>query len=415
MKREHRECHVCGEWSCPICHQQQEGHDHFCSMRATERKVPSLHHLYFDFECEQDSGQHIPNFLVAETTCDHCKDQVLDKEATCTYCGNGCDLCNKRGPKTKEFACAPCTGCGNRYVTFEGINCHQQFSEWLFTEQHRGMTAIAHNARGYDAYFLLDYLLNNTTAVQMVPQIIYRGSKILSMHLKEYDIRVIDSLSFFPMKLSALPKAFGLPIEGKKGHFPHFFNRRENWTYHGPYPPPDDYGADQMMEGERKAFYEWYNTLEGQTFHFREELESYCHMDVEVLRQACLKFRDIMIEITMDESGSAIDPFSYVTIPSVCMAIFKSMFLQEEWEVVTHEESSLAASEQRSPKKMHVTKKGGQYHGVEVKDMAEKSFVQSDIVLSPYKGYAFSGKQWSPDSILWLEWMQLSPHSTFSE
>jgi len=43
-------------------------------------------------------------------------------------------------------------------------------------------------------------------------------------------IRVLDSLNFLPMKLAALPKAFGL-TELCKGCFPHFFNKRENQQY----------------------------------------------------------------------------------------------------------------------------------------------------------------------------------------
>ena len=38
---------------------------------------------------------------------------------------------------------------------------------------------------------------------------------------KGLNIRVLDSLNFLPMKLAALPKAFGL-TELRKGYFPYF-------------------------------------------------------------------------------------------------------------------------------------------------------------------------------------------------
>jgi hypothetical protein len=63
-------------------------------------------------------------------------------------------------------------------------------------------------------------------------------------------IKVIDSLNFLPMKLSALPKAFGL-TELKKGWFPHYFNSSENQTYVGPFPDAQCYGHDFMSEKER--------------------------------------------------------------------------------------------------------------------------------------------------------------------
>ena len=74
---------------------------------------------------------------------------------------------------------------------------------------------------------------------------------------KGLNIKIIDSLNFIPMKLSALPKCFG--IEGvKKGYFPHYFNTKENQHYKGMYPDSSYYGADYMGESERKEFFKWY-------------------------------------------------------------------------------------------------------------------------------------------------------------
>ena len=134
---------------------------------------------------------------------------------------------------------------------------------------------------------------------------------------KGLNIRVIDSLNFLPMKLAALPKAFGL-TELRKGYFPHFFNKRQNQTYVGLYPNPEEYGVDYMSTVERTAFLRWHHERSDAVFDFRKEMKAYCRSDVDILRRACTQFRQLM----MDATG--VDPFKFVTIASVCMGIFKT-------------------------------------------------------------------------------------------
>lgn len=60
------------------------------------------------------------------------------------------------------------------------------------------------------------------------------------------------------------------------------------------------------------------------------EIHKYCEADVDVLRQACLKFREIFLEAT------DMDPFvTGVTIAGVCMAVYKRLFLKPEKITVT--------------------------------------------------------------------------------
>jgi hypothetical protein len=63
-------------------------------------------------------------------------------------------------------------------VSFEGPHTQREFGNWLFTDEHKGYTAISHNGRGYDNYFLMDYLIQNS----IIPTVIYAGAKI--MYLK---------------------------------------------------------------------------------------------------------------------------------------------------------------------------------------------------------------------------------------
>ena len=81
-----------------------------------------------------------------------------------------------------------------------------------------------------------------------------------------------------------------------------------------------------MRSKERKEFLRWYDQkkAEGYVFDMRKELIEYCQSDADILRCSCLQFRKSIIKITN------MDPFQYVTIDSVCMAIFRDKFLKSD-------------------------------------------------------------------------------------
>jgi len=80
------------------------------------------------------------------------------------------------------------------------------------------------------------------------PYIISVGNKVLSLEVKfDYNIRLIDSLSFTLCALRDFPKMFVL-TELAKGHFPHKFNTPENQNYIGRYPKPEYYGNETMKK-----------------------------------------------------------------------------------------------------------------------------------------------------------------------
>ncbi len=80
----------------------------------------------------------------------------------------------------------------------------------VVVQENVGSIAIAHNAKGYDAHFLLQYLFENGIPAKVIP----KGCEVMA--LSACGIRVLDSLNFLPFPLSALPKAFNLK-EMKKG------------------------------------------------------------------------------------------------------------------------------------------------------------------------------------------------------
>ena len=60
------------------------------------------------------------------------------------------------------------------------------------------------------SHFILNHCVNNG----LFPDVIYSGSKIMTMTIKKgVDIRCIDSLNFLPMALKKLPATLGLNAE----------------------------------------------------------------------------------------------------------------------------------------------------------------------------------------------------------
>ena len=144
------------------------------------------------------------------------------------------------------------------------------------------------------------------------------GLKILCMRMEH--LVFLDSVSFLPFPLRRLPEAFGLT--SSKSWYPHYFNTEENLDYIGPPPDVSYYGVNEMGEGERSEFLEWYEKQES-PFDNRRVLEQYCQDDVTVLRQACRVFRREFMQI------GNLDVFlESITIASACNKVLRRRFLQ---------------------------------------------------------------------------------------
>ena len=415
--------HICGEYYCQNCDiwVTDNSNDcstvytsditlgHRCYMRALEPKDIYLRHIYLDFETEQTRGEHNPIFVVAQTVCDMCMTESCTKESKCVSCGSRCDKCSQM-TKDKTFKKSPCDTCGYRRIIFEGLDTLQTFGAWLFSPQHRDATVLSHNGRAFDTLFLLHYLIYDNTQKRILPNIIYSGSKIMCMTIQEYNMRIIDSLSFFPMRLSKLPKSFGL-TELAKGYFPHYFLTQEHMNYIGPYPAMSDYGFEYMSTEDYETFIGWYAKVKDGVFDLREEIERYCVSDVDILHQACIKFRQQMLDITMGE-GVGVDPFNYVTIASCCLAVHRTLYLHETWDILYADEQAKAIFENRKPlwekgllKKgeLLVNHDGELVSYIEKGTIVEKKFVKSTLPIVPPLGYrtdTYSNK--AIKHILWL-------------
>ncbi|GIX93570.1 DNA-directed DNA polymerase [Caerostris darwini] len=259
-----QELHRCGTTKCPSCNPYVIATEHFCYLKKNSPKRPNERLIFFDFETDQSSGEHIVNFALA---------QYADG--------------------TEKM--------------FNGYSACENFCAWLFTLEHKGFTAIAHNMKGFDGQFIMAWILKQG----ITPDVIPKGGLIMSILHPSLKIRIIDSLNFLPMPLSKIPDCFGFK-ELRKSYFPHLFNIKQNQNYGGAFPEARFYSPDSMGPAAREKFLTWYEDKKNKTFNFQEE------MDADILRR-CLEFRSQFQEITQE------DPFQYVTIASACMAVFRSL------------------------------------------------------------------------------------------
>ena len=135
-----------------------------------------------------------------------------------------------------------------------------------------------------------------------------------------------DSLCFLPMPLADLLETFN-PKELHKGFFPHAFHTRENLGYKGPLPAKQYFQPQAMKEKKRKEFDTWYATQveKNELYDLWEELNTYCHSDVMVLKAACFNF----IQEFKDEAG--FNPMEKCsTIASACNLFWRRDLIPED-------------------------------------------------------------------------------------
>ena len=273
--------HICGK-KCSTCGViLNEEDEHKCYIQKTEQPEESQYNelLFFDFECNQETGKHEPNLCIVH---------------------------NEQGEEK----------------LFQGSDTTKKFCEWLLTKEHQDCIVVAHNFQGYDGYFIQNYL--NKNAIKY--EVILRGAKILSMTIPMFNIKFIDSLNFIPMSLSKFPKTFG-KAELCKGYFPHLFNKEENQNYIGPIPDVDYYSPKTMKPEAREAFLAWHKEQveSNYEFNFREEIIKYCRSDVDILRKCCMEFREML------RNETDIDPFGKcLTIASYCHEVYRTNYLKKD-------------------------------------------------------------------------------------
>ena len=162
---------------------------------------------------------------------------------------------------------------------------------------------IAHNSRGYDSRFILQYLDSKS----ILPNTIRanNGSSIQYISIKCGLVVWIDSLNFFNEPLASLPKTYGIK-NTVKGYFPHGFNTQQNENYIGEIPDIKYYHPEyiKIINGKGKLDFTayqdlltWWNDQKNNKiiFNMKDELLKYCIDDCKVLLKAVLIFRNILM------------------------------------------------------------------------------------------------------------------------
>ena len=431
------ESHECGECYCYHCGVHFKENEHVCYIQTTEPQKTSGVFYFFDCETRMEdvitcpSGyeapprsdcdacaevacsahskcvnckrtdcqvpQHVVNYVVCQSQCDECAHRSI--EQPCDGCGTRCTNCDTFKVKTKRtFVRRACRDtCGKRQTVFKTI---EAFGEFLFKPYHAGSVVLSHNGGKYDKIFVLNYALKNGIKPDTI---IYAGGRIMMMHMKgTLNIRFLDSLSFLPMALRKLPKAFGL-VDTEKGDFPYFFNTKRHENYRGVYPPPEYYGVASMMPEAREEFLQWHEKQTG-VFDMQDQIHRYCVADVTILREACIKFRNLMLSITRDDSHPGLDVFSCTTIASVCMKLFRTKFLEQQYMIETPSDGDSTIRLNN-----HVTEKGGVITTdtgvvIDKSTILSRKNIVSDIGRSPPGGYA-SLHGFSKVALEWLSWV----------
>jgi hypothetical protein len=199
---------------------------------VSDKKVPSF--IFFDTETTQE-------LVVGEDR----HGVIKQHQVNCVCYEKVCDMCYK------EESQVQCKNCKQpRRGEWVGEDSFDKFCVWLITLKNEGCYVIAHNARGFDGQFLLNWMQKNSFPPDNV---LMRGLEIISMEF--CNIKLLDSLNFLPFPLSSFPKTLG--FKAAKGTFPHLFNKRANFEYRGPLPPKADYGTSNMKVKQLAEFEQW--------------------------------------------------------------------------------------------------------------------------------------------------------------
>lgn len=302
-----RETHKCGSSYCKIC-KAIVPIRHECFMAITKPKPSRKNgdlYIFYDFESTQTKK-------IGDTKFEH--------EAVLCVAHQACDKCRNEADVNLE-----CVNCNKREHIFFKDNVVHNFMLYLgnINEKFTRIIILAHNSQKYDGHFLLKYMYSHSDVWKFSEDsLIMAGSKIMCINVGRY--KFIDSLNFFNVALSKLPKMFSLE-NNSKGHYPHMFNTHENLNYVGDMPDLKYYWPDNLKPAERESLIKWYNEEKRNNVIFdnQAELKKYCIEDVNILRKACLKFRAILHELV------GIEPFYQITLASTAMTIFTTIFLKK--------------------------------------------------------------------------------------
>lgn len=99
-------------------------------------------------------NEHKVNFAVLQSTSTSCENEDLKVDSKCHICGSRCEWC-RIVKKNKKIT--PCVdSCSFRQRVFRGNNVPYEFCSHIMTSHYKNTVLIAHNAKGFDNYPILD-------------------------------------------------------------------------------------------------------------------------------------------------------------------------------------------------------------------------------------------------------------------
>ncbi|XP_055374404.1 uncharacterized protein LOC129607410 [Condylostylus longicornis] len=272
--------------SCPKFNGQECFDNHKSSSSTTISICELIHKCFKCLKVYKKDRQHI------------CGEYFFIKQHETTLCvfEQRCDQC------IDIVSLYLCANCKIRRKIIEKGNIIETFLNYILEmrKKFKNIIVIAHNGQAFDHQFILNFILEKTS---LQTKLIMRGTKVIMMLLG--NIKFIDSLNYFPMALSKLPKAFDLQFNMKKGYFPLLFNTAKNENYIRQLPSVEYYNPNDMKVDE--------------------QIIEYCVNDVTILTQSCLKFREMFLK------QCNVEPFlETTTIASACNLAFRRNFLKED-------------------------------------------------------------------------------------
>jgi len=244
------------------------------------------------------------------------------------------------------------------------------FMEELMTNEifEKG-TLFAHNGGAYDFQFLVQYMEQNQILHDKMPR---PGSihKYLSLEIRKNNgghITFKDFMMFMPGALKDIATSLGCDLN--KGDFPHKFHTLQRFhdNYIGSIPPMDtieDFYClkQKKKESEVNELKTWHQsecqmyctcyeqpccTCGKQPWNFREQLTNYCWLDVDVLAECMMKFREQHIQMGSGSDGieegdwelKPIDPYLLTTQSQVAQKILLRGHKDTNMPAVSHTRS----------------------------------------------------------------------------
>jgi len=237
----------------------------------------------------------------------------------------------------------------NEVYTFYGDMALGSFIDKMLTINEGKNICIAHNASGYDARLIMDYLTEHYEKTK-VNQLM-TGTKILELKVGNTIFR--DSLKHLPGSLNSLAKAYGLNIS--KGFFPHLFNSTENYDYEGIIPPLEYFELPFTMTSQKDIddFKQWHSTetSEKTIWNFKNELTKYCINDVKILAELILRHHEINVEMFK------LSPWFSSTAPGYGLKVQKALISTDEFLQLPDDEGDDISKARRNERMIQLARK----------------------------------------------------------